>query len=149
METKEILLQLRKKHNLSQQDMAERCMVSRQAVSRWECGETIPNAETLKLLSKEFHISINALLGTPQNLICQSCGMPLTEDSLISTEADGSFNEKYCKWCYAEGAFLDSCTMEEMIETCIPHMAWEDADAARAFMQSLLPQLERWKETKV
>ncbi|MGN1230747.1 MAG: zinc ribbon domain-containing protein [Anaerotignum sp.] len=145
METKEVLLQLRKNNGLSQQEMAEKCMVTRQAVSRWECGETIPNAETLKLLSKEFHISINTLLGTPQNLICQSCGMPLADDSLISKEADGSFNESYCKWCYADGDFVHACTMEEMIEECIPHLGWEDENAARAFMQNLLPQLERWK----
>ena len=145
METKEILLELRKKHSLSQQEMAEKCMVTRQAVSRWECGETIPNSETLKLISKEFNISINTLLGAPQNLICQSCGMPLADDSLISKEADGSFNEKYCKWFYADGEFIHVCTMEEMVEECIPHMGWEDETAARAFMQNLLPQLERWK----
>lgn len=38
METKEILLELRKKYSLSQQEMAEKCLVTRQAVSRWECG---------------------------------------------------------------------------------------------------------------
>lgn len=145
METKDILLQLRKEHGYSQQELAEKCMVTRQAVSRWETGETIPNPETLKLLSKEFHISINTLLGSPQNLICQSCGMPLNEDSLISREADGSLNEDYCKWCYGDGAFLYDCTMEEMVETCVTHMGWEDKEEARRYMQGLLPKLTRWK----
>lgn len=145
METKDILLQLRKEHGYSQQELAEKCMVTRQAVSRWETGETIPNPETLKLLSKEFHISINTLLGSPQNLICQSCGMPLNEDSLISREADGSLNEAYCKWCYGDGAFLYDCTMEEMLEICVTHMGWEDKEEARQYMRGLLPKLERWK----
>lgn len=146
METKEVLLELRKTHGLSQQEMAEKCLVTRQAVSRWECGETIPNAETLKLISSQFNISINTLLGAPQQLFCQSCGMPLADDAIISHEADGSFNEKYCKWCYADGKFLTDCTMEEMIEQCVPHLGWDDKDAAREFMRKLLPGLERWKE---
>lgn len=38
METKEILLALRTKHGLSQDALAERVFVTRQAVSRWETG---------------------------------------------------------------------------------------------------------------
>ena len=54
METKEIIFNLRTKHGLSQDELAEKVYVTRQAVSRWEIGETIPNTETLKLLSKIF-----------------------------------------------------------------------------------------------
>ena len=97
METKEILKRLRESHQLTQEQMAERLMVTRQAVSRWENGETQPNTETLKLLSREFHVSVNTLLGAPRQLICQCCGMPLNEDDSISREADGSYNEDYCK----------------------------------------------------
>lgn len=102
METKDIIFKLRTKNNLSQDDLAEKVFVTRQAVSRWEKGETIPNTETLKLLSKLFNISINTLLGSPRRLVCHCCGMPL-EDSNISKEIDGSFNEEYCKWCYSDG----------------------------------------------
>ena len=104
METKDIILELRTKKGLSQEELAEKIFVTRQAVSRWENGETIPNTETLKLLSKEFDVSINTLLGSPRQLICQCCGMPL-EDSNISKEIDGFFNEEYCKWCYADGEY--------------------------------------------
>ena len=104
METKDILLELRTKKGLSQDELAEKVFVTRQAVSRWENGETTPNIETLKLLSKLFDVSINTLLGSPQRLVCQCCGMPL-EDSDISKEVDGVFNEEYCKWCYADGDF--------------------------------------------
>jgi len=79
VETKDTILQLRKQHGLSQEDMAEKLFVTRQAVSRWENGETTPSTETLKLISKLFDISINTLLDTPRQVICQACGMPLEE----------------------------------------------------------------------
>ena len=71
METKNIILELRTKKGLSQEELAQKVMVTRQAVSRWENGETVPNTETLKLLSKEFDVSINTLLGT-QGSLCVS-----------------------------------------------------------------------------
>lgn len=104
METKDVILELRTKKGLSQDELAEKVYVTRQAVSRWENGETIPNTETLKLLSGFFDVSINTLLGSPRQLICQCCGMPL-DDSTISKEPDGTFNEEYCKWCYTDGKF--------------------------------------------
>ena len=94
METKDIILELRTNSGMSQDDLAEKVMVTRQAVSRWETGETVPNTETLKLLSRVFDVSINTLLGMPRQLFCQCCGMPL-EDSTISKEPDGDFNEEY------------------------------------------------------
>ena len=104
METKDIILELRTKKGFSQEELAEKIFVTRQAVSRWENGETIPNTETLKLLSHLFDVSINTLLGSPRQLTCQCCGMKL-EDSNISRETDGFFNEEYCKWCYADGEY--------------------------------------------
>ena len=145
METKDILLELRTKSGLSQDELAEKIFVTRQAVSRWENGETTPNTETLKLLSKEFDVSINTLLGEPRQLICQCCGMPL-DDTLISKEKDGTLNEDYCKWCYADGNYTYS-DMDELIEVCIPHMAKEGftEEQARAFMRENLPKLDYWK----
>lgn len=115
MQTKEVLFELRKKYGLSQDELAEKVYVTRQAVSRWENGETIPNTETLKLLSNLFDVSINTLLGSPRKLICQCCGMPL-DDSTISKEIDGTFNEDYCKWCYVDGKFTYS-NMEDKFVT--------------------------------
>lgn len=104
METKNIILELRTKKGLSQDELAEKIYVTRQAVSRWENGETIPNTETLKLLSKLFDVSINTLLGSPRQMVCHCCGMSL-DDSTTSKEVDGIFNEEYCKWCYNDGEF--------------------------------------------
>ena len=145
METKEVLRTLRMRNGLSQDELAEKIFVTRQAVSRWENGETTPNVETLKLLSRFFDVSINTLLGTPRQLICQCCGMPL-EDSTLSREPDGSLNEEYCKWCYADGAFKYS-SKEELIDLCVTHMASEQwpAEQVRAHMEAVVPQLSHWK----
>lgn len=62
MEVKEILRNLREKNGLTQEQMAERISVTRQAISRWETGLTQPNPELLKVLSREFGVSINTLL---------------------------------------------------------------------------------------
>ena len=77
METKNVILELRTQKKMSQVELAEKVFVTRQAVSRWETGETVPNTETLKLLSQLFDVSINELLGSPRKLVCQCCGMPL------------------------------------------------------------------------
>lgn len=146
METKETLRKLRESNNLTQDQMAERLMVTRQAVSRWETGETQPNTDTLKVISKEFNVSINTLLGSPRQLICQCCGMPLSEDEMISREPDGSFNEDYCKWCYADGAYTYS-DMNDLIDFCAGHMANENftEEQVRTYMKQLLPTLDHWK----
>lgn len=145
METKNIIYELRKKRGMSQDELAERVVVTRQAVSRWENGETVPNTDTLKLLSKEFGVSINTLLGTPRKLICQCCGMPL-EDEIIGRDRDGALNEEYCKWCYADGTYTYS-DMDDLIDVCVKHMANDDfsEDQARSYMKELLPTLNYWK----
>lgn len=142
MNTKDVILELRTKKGLSQDELAEKVYVTRQAVSRWETGETVPNTETLKLLSRFFDVSINTLLGAPRKLICQCCGMPL-EDGNMSREPDGSFNEDYCKWCYTDGAFTYQ-SMDALIDFCAAHMA-NDAFPpvkVRAYLQDLLPKLK-------
>lgn len=87
METKEIIRNIREKNNLTQEQLAERIHVTRQAVSRWENGETQPDTEQLKTLSKVFNVSINTLLGSPQTLYCQCCGMPLLRLSSLDAKA--------------------------------------------------------------
>lgn len=146
MEIKEILRDLRTRKGYSQEELAEKVFVTRQAVSRWETGETTPNTETLKLLSGLYDVSINTLLGSPRQLFCQCCGMPL-EDSILSREIDGTLNEEYCKWCYEGGQFHYS-SPEELIDFCVNHMATADwpAEQVRAHMEAVVPQLKHWKK---
>ena len=135
MEINNIIKQLRTANNLTQGQLAERLMVTRQAVSRWENGETQPNIETLKLLSREFNVSINTLLGSPRQL------------SLISREDDGSYNEDYCKWCYTNGEFVYK-TKEHLLDfliNSIPNPENINADERRNQFDLYLSQLKHWK----
>ena len=145
METREVLFNLRTQKGLSQEELAEKVFVTRQAVSRWENGETVPNTDTLKLLSKFFDVSINTLLGSPQKLICQCCGMPL-DDSIISKEKDGFLNEDYCKWCYADGEYMYS-NMDDLVDVCVKNMSdgEHSEEEIRAYLYSTLPKLDYWK----
>ena len=145
MTTKDVLLDLRTKNGLSQDELAEKVFVTRQAVSRWENGDTVPNTDTLKLLSNLFDVSINTLLGAPRKLICQCCGMPL-EDAIIGRNKDGSMNEDYCKWCYADGTYTYS-NMNDLIDVCAQNMANEEfsEEQVREYMKQMLPGLDYWK----
>ena len=126
MNTKDVIYELRTRNGMSQDELAEKIFVTRQAVSRWENGDTVPNTEALKLLSNLFNVSINTLLGSPRQLICQCCGMPL-DDTIIGTDKDGALNENYCKWC-------KNMVSEQFTE-----------EQARAYLKQTLPQLDYWK----
>ncbi len=145
METKDVILSLRTKKGISQEEMAQALYVTRQAVSRWENGDTVPNTEALKLLSRYFDVSINTLLGSPRQLFCQCCGMPL-EDGSISREPDGDFNEDYCKWCYTDGRFAYS-TLDSLIDFLVEHFSSENfpPEQARAYYRKQLSELKHWK----
>ncbi len=148
METKDIISKLRSEKGFSQDELAEKVFVTRQAVSRWENGETVPNTETLKLLSKVFDVSINTLLGSPRQLICQCCGIPL-DDTTISKEPDGTFNEEYCKWCYTDGKFAYQ-NLDELIDFLSGHMANENftPQQVREYLSAQLLNLNYWKNIK-
>ena len=148
METRDLLKTLREQHHLTQEQLAERRMVTRQAVSRWETGETQPNTDTLKLLSREFDVSINTLLGSPRSLICQCCGMPLSEDSMISREKDGSFNEDYCTWCYADGTFVYA-SKDSLLDFLLAHAPNPQnlpEEVRRRSYDQYLSGLKHWRE---
>ena len=146
METKNIILKLRTERGMSQDELADKIMVTRQAVSRWENGDTVPNTDTLKFLSKEFDVSINTLLGEPRKLICQCCGMPIDDDSILGRDKDGTLNEEYCKWCYADGTYTYN-DMDELIDVCVKNMVNENftEEQARSYLKEMLPKLDYWK----
>ena len=146
METKAVIVKLRNQNNMTQEELAEKVFVTRQAVSRWETGETTPNIEALKQLSALFNVSINTLLGSEKKLICQCCGMKL-DDSIMSREKDGSINQDYCQWCYTDGKFTYS-NIEDLISFCEEHLSSENwsKESVREYMTSLLPTLKHWKE---
>ena len=79
--------------------------------------------------------------------ICQSCGMPLTSDDMLSTEKDGTINADYCKWCYKDGEFVDDVSMEEYIEKCsqFGEQAGMTNEQMKEYCTKLFPTLKRWK----
>lgn len=80
------------------------------------------------------------------NKICQSCGMPMVAEQ-FGTNADGSINEDYCKYCYVDGKFIDDVTMEEYIDMCAQYgeQAGMTNEQMKAHCEQLFPTLKRWK----
>ncbi len=105
-----------------------------------------------KLYSKwkreiSLNVSINTLLGSPRQLVCRCCGMPLNDDGIISRENDGSYNEDYCKWCYSEGDFTYK-TKDALLDYLVCHMPNPenlDDDTRRKQFDSYLSLLKHWK----
>ena len=136
METRDALLELRRDLGLSQEEFAQKLCVTRQAVSRWETGETVPSTDTLKEIAKTFQVPVDRLLGYPAGY-CQSCGMVLTRDEERGTEADGSRSETYCVYCYQQGQFLAEWNRANRLDL--------DEAEARAGLLAFLPTLKRWR----
>lgn len=84
MELKMKLIQLRKKKGITQLELAEHLHVSRQAVSRWEVGASIPSIDNLKLLAETYNVSVEYLLNGKQN-----SSEPVSPQ-LKSSDRDGS-----------------------------------------------------------
>lgn len=63
MEFNEKLQKLRKEQNLTQEELAEKLFVSRTAISKWESGRGYPSIDSLKVIAKYFHITIDELIG--------------------------------------------------------------------------------------
>lgn len=88
------------------------------------------------------------------NLFCQSCGMPMQSTELFGTNQDGSASQDYCCYCYKDGAFVQDCTMEGMIEHCVRFLGEFNGacgtryteEEAIAEMKKYFPTLKRWKK---
>lgn len=148
MAVKDILPLLRKERGITQEDLAKKLFITRQAISRWETGETTPGIDMTKLIARELDVPITDLLEMPENY-CQSCGMMFTGPNQHGHELDGSENEDYCRWCYEHGKYTYETTMEDMIEECAPRMAeymgWT-VDESASLLGAVLSTLERWKQ---
>lgn len=145
MTTCEVLKKIRDKNALTQDEMAEKLFVTRQAVSRWENGETVPSTESLKLISKTFGVSVNTLLGSPRHLVCQMCGMPLDDDGNICRETDGGLNEEYCKWCRSGGEFAYK-SLDDVVNYLAEHIRGDfTVEQAREYYRDELSKLNHWK----
>jgi len=121
----EKLIAVRRANNLTQEQLAAKLYVTRQAVSRWERGEVTPGIDMMKLIAAVTGEPLSHLLEMPEHY-CQSCGMVLTPDD-CGTDAAGTATDHYCKWCYDHGKYTYDTTMEAMIEDCAPRLAQNTA----------------------
>jgi hypothetical protein len=86
-------------------------------------------------------------------IICQSCGMPLCDAEVYGTNADGSKTPDYCLYCFKDGGFTSDVTMDEMIEHCLQYLDEFNGvggttftpDEARREMRKFFPHLKRWQ----
>lgn len=150
MAIKDVLPRLRRERELTQEDLAKKLFITRQAVSRWETGETAPGIDMTKLIAVTLDVPVTELLEMPEHY-CQSCGMMFTAPDQHGHEADGTEVEDFCRWCYDDGAYTYETTMEDMIEDCAPRMAeamdWT-VDESASLLGAVLPSLKRWKESR-
>lgn len=150
MAMSDIIASIRTEKGLTQEQMARGLFVTRQAVSRWETGETQPSIDMVKLICVTYGVPLERFFEMPVEYYCQCCSMPIPDPSLHGTEADGTLSDSYCKWCYQEGDFTaKDVDMDEFIEAT----AQLEADAmgisreeAISLMATLLPHLKRWQE---
>ncbi|MBL4746781.1 MAG: zinc ribbon domain-containing protein [Flavobacteriaceae bacterium] len=82
---------------------------------------------------------------------CQSCGMPRKKDPQEGgTEKDGSKSLSYCSFCYKEGLFCHTDTIDspkKMQDMCIKMMKKQGMNGVLAWIFTRrIPKLERWKQ---
>lgn len=120
MAFKETLVAAREQRGMTQQDLAEKLYVTRQAVSRWENGETEPSVDMRKLIATVLDVPVIQLFDIDVSQLCQCCGTPFTVPNMPhGTETDGTENTAYCKWCY-DGGQLAYQSEDELIEKTAP-----------------------------
>lgn len=81
------------------------------------------------------------------NKYCQCCGMPLTDEDMLSREADGSINDDYCKWCYADGKFIYT-SKDALLNFLIEHMPNPeglDVEERRGQYDEWISGLKHWQ----
>ncbi len=148
MAFKEILPRLRKERGVTQQELASKLYVTRQAVSRWETGETEPGVDMRKLIAIALDVPVVELLDLPDEQLCQCCGTPFSIPNMPhGTNADGSENDEFCKWCLVNGEFPYQ-DIEDLIEKTAPFLMEAmhlSRDEAVSFMGALAPTLKHWQ----
>jgi transcriptional regulator with XRE-family HTH domain len=152
MELKDIIIDIRKRNNLSQEGIAEKLFVTRQAVSRWENGETTPSIETLKAIAITFNVDAATLLGLGKTPICQSCAMPMLSFDDFGSDDNNTINVEYCNHCFQGGHFTHDRSVDEMIEANLKYLdefnnqngTSYSEDEARIVLKEHLQTLKRW-----
>ncbi len=151
MKIGEAITNARKRAGLTQEQLAAKVYVTRQAVSRWENGDSEPSIDMRKLLASVLDVPAAELFDLPDSPACQCCGTPFDVPNMpLGTNADGTENPDYCGWCYQNGKFT-SAGLDEIIERNVPFLmeaTGYTAEEAVSFMGAVLPTLKRWRSAE-
>ena len=154
MNLAEKILSIRKSVALTQEEFADRLFVTRQAVSRWENGETSPTLDTLRTIFELFNVDANSFFTDTEAAVCQSCAFPFKVIDEMGENSDKTLNADYCKYCLDGGKFVHEGSLDEMIEINLKFLTEFNAengtnfspDEARAILKQYLPTLKRWRK---
>ena len=79
--------------------------------------------------------------------ICQSCGMPIENNTQLGTNKDESLNQDFCKYCFENGKFIDDVSMEEYINMCAQFGSQAEMtnEQMKNYCKKLFHTLKRWR----
>ena len=98
MKLDEKLVSLRKKKGITQAELAETVQVSRQAVSKWESGGSLPSTENLRALSRLYGVPMDYLLNEEE----AEEGEPFPQNPTVKPDTSENYRRKTgLKWCIA------------------------------------------------
>lgn len=120
----EYLQYLRKSHHYTQDDLAQRLDLSRQAVSKWETGTTIPDIEILLKLSKLYDMTVNDLL---EPKILPQKVLDFEQISALSKDEVREALEQFDADSLVTACMGASPEMNRFMEECFPHVDFEAA----------------------
>ncbi|MGN9162046.1 helix-turn-helix domain-containing protein [Clostridium sulfidigenes] len=90
MNFKENLKKLRKEKNISQEQLAEKLNISRQAISKWESGKAYPDIDNLILLRDIFNVSLDELMVNEKT----DKGKSINQEEYVSSDNKDSYDEE-------------------------------------------------------
>lgn len=121
--------QLRERYGFTQEQLAEKISVSRQAVSKWECGDAVPDLDNLSALATLYNITLDELVGrseaTPKSNVHISFKEGINvqdKDKHVHVGWDGVRIDK-------EGIWIDEAACESQEKRYEHHMHWHKRSA--------------------
>lgn len=84
-------------------------------------------------------------------LICQSCGMSIEENQYKGTNMDGSLSDEYCSFCFQNGMFTNTISLDEQVDIGLDYSpeykaakTEDEKDKIRLQAKEYLSYLKRW-----
>lgn len=122
----EKIITLRKRMNWSQEELAEKLNISRQSVSKWEVGATIPDLDKILKMSELFGVSTDYLLKDEMDETELAGGKDIPEGRIVSVEEANAYMNTAKEVC---GRIATAISLFILSPVCLLLMAamWEDS----------------------